>query len=316
VQKDKKQTLGEKMYYVFSVLILWTADMLAFSGIANLTFDEIDHYISNQFASAIVETDPYPHLVIQNILPDPVYQELAKNWPDEKIFDSRGNLSRMRLPVTGGSAEVRNLTDRECELWTGLGRIVNCSIKPRLIQKLIPYFHVKFTFLSKDRLNWLIDHLEFMNSRMDGLNWDRNNFQPGPHIDQAYMLGALILFFADDRDHQEYGTALFTSVNGVESYDVKYGENEPFYVNKILPYLPNTLVCFMQNPKGWHGPYTVYHDYDRKSYFAELLLKPELFKEIYGNLSQWSSKDLYDREFTYLYPEYHKGSAKQSTQNK
>jgi hypothetical protein len=303
-----------KIIHFFSLLFI-SFGLFSSETIAGLTFGEIDQYINNKFEAAIVETYPYPHIVISDVLPEQVYQELVKNWPSESIFDYQGNDLRMRLPVTGGCAEVRNLTDHEKALWTFLGEeIVNHCIKPRLIAKLTPFFHLKFPFLNANDLYKVTNTLECFNSRMDGLNLDRNNFTPFIHVDHAYMLGALLLFFADDRDHEDLGTALYTSKNGIESLDLKHGADETFYVSKMLPYLPNTLVCFLQNPKGWHGLNAIYKNYNRKSYMAELNLKPEFFKKIYGNLSCWSVDYLYGREGSFLNPIHYNGTLKEAAQ--
>ncbi|HSX10431.1 MAG TPA: hypothetical protein VLF94_01760 [Chlamydiales bacterium] len=275
---------------------------LAYSleAIGNCTIEELKQYISRKIEETVVEAYPFPHVVVSDILPPQVYEELVANWPTEDQFDL-GTSTRRRLPVTGGCAEKRKLTKQQAALWRYFGeQVVNEIIKPQLIKKISPFFSVKFSFLNGKELSEAVDRLEYFNCKMDGLNLDRNNLGRFVHVDHAYMLGAMLIYFAEDTNHVEYGTALYESVIDQQSIEFTRGEDNTFYVSKILPYLPNTLVFFLQNPRGWHGVEAYFEHYNRKSYMAEIHLKPEVHEQIYLDKTRFNSNFCYERDQSFL----------------
>jgi hypothetical protein len=70
-------------------------------------------YIDEKLAAAVVDSDPFPHIIVRDILPPELYQDLEFFWPEDEAFDASNNRYRKHLYVTRGCAEIRKepLTD-------------------------------------------------------------------------------------------------------------------------------------------------------------------------------------------------------------
>lgn len=70
-------------------------------------------YIDEKLATAVIDSDPFPHVIIRDILPPELYQDLEFFWPEDEAFEASNNRYRKHLYVTRGCAEIRKelLTD-------------------------------------------------------------------------------------------------------------------------------------------------------------------------------------------------------------
>jgi hypothetical protein len=241
-------------------------------------------------------------LVIRDILPSDIYAYLLSTWPEEDSFD-RNSVVRKRLPVTQGCSERRALTSEQKEAWETFGEIiVNNYIKEKTIELFSSCLPYKCPFLDKEQIAELSSRLQFCHARCDGLNLDKYGYSIDPHVDQSHIFAAILLYFPSDTKHVEYGTVLYKSLVNRTSIDVVFPPKEEFVPVKTLPFLPNTLVVFLQTPSAWHGVELITEeDYIRKAYHATVSLKPELVEEIYGS-SLYQAEALYSSDLLYLDP--------------
>ncbi len=288
-----------KNYYLILIYALVChRSTLAFS----IDLDQIKTHIDRKFAEASLEFDPFPHLVISNILPDDFYAYMLMQWPKEEYFDRNSPLRR-RLPVTLGCTDSRFLPSEQKEAWEIFGEvIVNKYIKEPLNALLLPILSYKFSF-APEKLKFIRKNISFINCRSDGLKLDKYGYFINPHVDQAHIFAAILIYFPDDATHPEYGTVLYKSLIGRTSFDVIFPHPSEFKPVKTLPFLPNTLVVFLQTPSGWHGvPALTDPNYIRKAYHAGIQLEPRFTEEVYGS-HVYRADDLYQGDLRYLDPQ-------------
>ncbi|HSX13483.1 MAG TPA: hypothetical protein VLE96_03590, partial [Chlamydiales bacterium] len=67
---------------IFLILFL----SLQLGGIYSLDLDRMQAHLKEKIFQAKIEMDPFPHLIIENILPEDIYDELLSNWPSKIFF--------------------------------------------------------------------------------------------------------------------------------------------------------------------------------------------------------------------------------------
>lgn len=264
---------------VFLALFFTNGYALSMKGILEreLCSSVYDH-ITEKLQSAQVIEYPFPHIVVENILPDDLYVMASSQWPCDSAFIGHGNGNHFILPVTGGVAEKSRLDHDQKIFWRVFGEvIVNRYIKPRIAAMLIPYLPMKAGLENYDISKFDLTQ-DIASFRQDNIAFDQGPYNTNIHIDQRNILAAMLIYMPVDNDHQELGTQFFEGPPA-GCNDV-YNSNSSFSsLVKIVPYKPNTLVAFMQTPISWHA-YSQKGDtdYRRRFYHAPIFLSPEFMR--------------------------------------
>lgn len=108
---------------------------------------EISAAIEARVAAAPVRTTPFPHLVLDDVLPDEVMSNLNGFWPDPERLRHSNSRQRSEVAVSrmGAGAE-----GREKALW-GAVRNLTARIGVAVRDRLEPHFGVKFRPLAGPR---------------------------------------------------------------------------------------------------------------------------------------------------------------------
>lgn len=240
--------------------------------------EEVLNHIDKAIDHAVVQTYPFPHIVVENIFPDAVYKLVCGYFPNREAFTPNGN--RLILPITYGCSEQTILDKNQRTFWRLFGEIlVNKYIKPKITDKLIPFLNMKEGLENYD-INNFDPRYDTINFRQDGLFLDLPEYQIGLHIDQRILLSAMLIYLPSDDQHQFLGTSIYSGPPCLESnnYQVDYSEIKHV---KDIPYKPNTLFAFMQTPISWHSSYIKPNDdpnYLRKLYCASIFFSPQFME--------------------------------------
>lgn len=192
--------------------------------------------------------EPYPHFVIEDALPQDVYEQLEKEWPEQQLlstepFDS-GICYRLKADEMLKPGKVSNLWKKFTEYHTSIEFYKEMT---KVFGELVP--HVDDLTLSprgRDTGNDKIgtDCQTVMHKPIDFSSRTA-------HIDNPREIYAALLYmpYMDDKstggDFQIHETdANITEVNknGGREVNEKAGK-----VVKTVPYKPNTLVVFCNN---------------------------------------------------------------------
>lgn len=198
------------MYRIFFALALIIYSHFIFGMSPVIDLRKTKDHIAKKFAEVAVNDDPYPHLVIQNILPSDLYDQMQFYWPDSSTFDHQNRVNK-HLYITQGCAEQRNLTTDQKLFWRIFGEVVMGYIKEHVIQSLMPYLNWKFPNLTDEQLEKIKNEICFFNSRQDSLMEHHYGYYIPPHVDQAYVFAAMLLYCPPDNSHIELGTTLLVS---------------------------------------------------------------------------------------------------------
>jgi len=284
---SKKSALWKEIFKIATVVsvLLFTGELFAYGG--DINFKEAKLYINRKLDEAIVETDPFPHIIVRDILPPGLYQKILEHWPDSSIFTPSSSPKRRHLYVIKGCAEAhKQLSSSEAVFWRSFGEIVVKYIKNKVIERLTPFLCYKFPNATESELESIRQNMRFFDSRREGLMIDFSGYSIGMHVDQAYLLAGMLIYCPEDDRHMNFGTAFYKAINGETSIDVGTAPSwltvDSFRLAKKAPYAPNTLVVFMQNPKGWHGVEALNDpSYVRRTYLCPICLDPDFAEELY-----------------------------------
>jgi hypothetical protein len=252
-------------------------------------------YVVAKINAAKVETEPFPHIVIENIFPDDFYNKLQSYWPASKEFVGG---TRKILPVTQGCIELTTLPTDQKVFWRSFGEIlVHKYIKPNLIKKLQPFLVQKFKMPS----DYVLDHSsDFTNYKIDMLTEDKDYAIPA-HVDQLNVFAACLIYMPNDDQHSHYGTEFCEGKPSNDPNSLYISKGSYLPTLKKIPYKPNTLVCFLQTPSAWHQVRANNDkNYTRKMFIAPINFSSDFMERMYTGIYARTAADDYFWDHKYL----------------
>ncbi|MCB1110525.1 MAG: hypothetical protein KDK64_06045 [Chlamydiia bacterium] len=268
----------------------------------------VKQHIEKKLASAQVLTDPFPHIVIEGILPERLYNIASDYWPGFTHFKGAGN--RKKIYTTYGCIEKTNIIEEKRVFWRTFGEVVvKHYLKPLITQKFMSYLDWKFPVSSEEELQETIKDLTFYPYHYDCLVTDLPSYEIKPHIDGIKTFIQAIIYFPKDSNHQDLGTVLYKGSPHKRPLSEQKGSaimehNGDLVPVKQVAYKPNTLVAFIQSPVSWHSKSVSSHpdqNYLRRSYFLDIRLSPESMQKIYQD--ETSLAKYYLDDFNTLFSE-------------
>ncbi len=212
----------------------------------------------------ILQTDPYPHVIIEDALPWDLYEKLETSFPEEQVLENQ------------------NAYDNDICYRLKANRLLDPNTNlPEVWRKFVTY-HTSAEWFNE--VNQLFKtymptvlHKTFTEDDLGARGWaDKNKniwtdcqmviHKPieekttrTPHIDNPMEMWAGLLympFIGDESTGGEF--QLHSTLNSVNKVDMKAGrqiyENDLGPVAKTVPYKRNTFVMFANNsPNTVHG---------------------------------------------------------------
>ena len=193
------------------------------------------------YRDAPIITDPWPHIIIDNFVPDDIYKFILRVFkedtsPPDNYDDPHYPYGEVKAPE-----KVLNHYD-----WTVLTNHFKAKI-------------MKETVLDK----WNIKHDEEIKVRI-GIHRDHKHFFQDPHNDEKKYAKAIVtmqLYCPPDESLKDIGTTLWEA--GPMPHDV----NDRERVAQTLDFIPNRCVSFKCTKDSWHGVFPIKVDthYNRNS---------------------------------------------------
>lgn len=199
--------------------------------------------------------DPYPHFVIEDALPNDIYEQLTNEWPEKQMLDT--------APYDNGIC-YRLKADE--------------LLKPNSVSKLWKDFAEYHTSLSfyKEVQNIFNEYLQETNPTLGPRGWVSKDatvwtdcqtvmHKPitytsrTPHIDNPREMYAGLLYMPYENDQSVGGDfQIYRSKNNIGKVDMNKGrhiyEEDLGTVVTTVPYKKNTFVMFANStPNAVHG---------------------------------------------------------------
>lgn len=208
----------------------------------------IAEHVRGAIATTPIQHDPFPHCVIDDLLPVEYYDALIAALPPADMFAHRPeNKQQLTVPL--------DLAPRySTEVWRHMAKVVaEGMMKPAVLAK----FYEPLT-------NWLRETLPVLGERpldrlriscSDGrLLLRRSGYRLPPHRDPKWGFITCLVYLAREGDDERWGTQLFT----VKDDEVAPGAS-PHWVSEArcqlageVAFRPNRALVFL-NSIGAHG---------------------------------------------------------------
>lgn len=214
-----------------------------------------------------VEPDPYPHMVLDGLLPQAFYDALIDTLPPRGLFDDAANKEQLRVPPReAGPATYR--------IWKFLvAEILEGQLQDALLQR----FEEPLTEYA--RRFW--PSAQLTDLRLNGSDGRIILRQRGyvipPHRDPKWAWLTFILYLAKPGDPDTWGTQLYRVSDDVEAPGAQpfWMESHDHVLARDVRFLPNRALVFL-NADGSHGasiPEDAPADFER--YIYQFRIGPE-----------------------------------------
>ncbi len=210
----------------------------------------ITAHIRNAIAAAPLETDPFPHIVVERLLPDDVYALALQAIPPGVFFTDGDPIKRnMKVPMEFGPTVASRF-------WTFVDTVVaKEAIGPAIFEKfaepLRSHYETLFGAAALDRARALP-----VSVSAGRLMLRRPGYHLDPHRDPKRAVVTSLLYFARPHDSEAHGTQIFRVTGDKEAtftetyYPEQHGGRCELV--KLVPFRPNTALMFV-NSGGAHG---------------------------------------------------------------
>jgi hypothetical protein len=221
---------------------------------------------------ASIELDPYPHLVIENVLPEADYNALEESFPSveyiakgEKIVNNRTYLANSDRVLSDpdtpepwraffAAHTQRSLFESAMALWrTEIERLhpgLEANFGKRLDQFEVARRSGKGDSEANRRADIMLECQFGVNSPVTAESSTR-----GPHADSGAKLFSSLLYFRSDDDDSTGGEYELSRLRG-GSYPRSKMKNIPArYLESVkrIPYRRNTFLAWLNTPESIHG---------------------------------------------------------------
>ena len=209
-------------------------------------------FVLERLRSARVETDPFPHYYLEDVLPADYYHELLQHLPRSSVYENLYEVTDLKLD------HFRHRYQRDLnEGWTNAlppalqsfwNSFNEWFLSPRLADAFLESFAEPLRPRIGEREAWPEVSVEAQFIR------HRAGYFLGPHSDLYTKLVVVLLYLAPDASAARLGTSLYRPKRaGFSCPDSKHYPFEDFIRVKTAPYKPNSLLAFVRSDISFHG---------------------------------------------------------------
>ena len=216
------------------------------------TADIVAH-VRQRIASAEIVLEPFPHFVTTNLLPDPVFDAILRDWPSQDLSRTTNWAARKELHVVRELPSFPDAIKPTWEQvldWTQTARdLVHEKLEPYLDVKLVPLF-------GRERAAemQLVTHrgpAAFLATYTGALSLVT-------HVDHPLLVTNSFVYISErDYDEPELGTVLYHSYGlSLPNNEVRVPENLfQRYLRRAVtvPYRRNVMLSYVNTPSAFHG---------------------------------------------------------------
>ena len=214
-------------------------------------FSGANAFLAKQIEVAPAIEDPFECCVVDNALPQDVFDEIHRRWPSDDAMKS--------LPETGRSSHyperfvflfkeqfLSHMDNADQEFWNGVAHAV---MGPSVIHACYNKFERTLT----KRIEHLDQKMITLNPEMLVVS-DRKGYRIGPHTDSKARFISMLLYLSPDPRYRSYGTGLYTPKDPrMLADDSAHYAFEHFDLHTRVDYKPNRVVIFPRTDKSYHG---------------------------------------------------------------
>jgi hypothetical protein len=208
----------------------------------------VTKHVRDAFADIQVSPEPFPYAIVDNVLPQWLYDSLLTGLPPTELYGDR-DVNRQQLTVPFDLAPRYGYL-----VWKFMAEtVVDTMLRPAILEKFAPYLHdyIHQSFPAVDR--GTISQIGVKSS--DGrIMYRKRGYYIRPHRDPNWGMITGIFYLAKPGDDPRWGTDLYTVDDDVQAPSVTpyWIKEERCHHVRLVENVPNRLLLFL-NSKGAHG---------------------------------------------------------------
>jgi hypothetical protein len=218
----------------------------------------VDASVRRKVESAEIRSEPFPHVVIPDLLPEPFFRQLASSIPPVELFEpSKGGI-KSDLRIRERNAYFQAAPEEFKANWRQLrDEVYRTTLAPTLASRLERELREKYADLFSPELADEIMAAGLVSS--DGqILARRPGYHLRPHLDSAHFGITMLLYFTAADDESSGALCLFRPERTPEMWDVStyYPERiEGITVELVeeIPIRENLFVAFLNRRDALHG---------------------------------------------------------------
>jgi hypothetical protein len=218
---------------------------------ARLDAERARAHITRALRCAAIEPQPTPHLVVENVLPDDLYQLLLESMPPQALFSRRDMLKQdFEMDALAEAPRLSHLT------WGFFDQqVVADIVTPLLVERFgdaVARHYSGGEVTEFGRRAAAIDHRSYAGR----IQLRRPGYELKPHLDPKRVAITGLFYFAKPGDSEAYGTQLFEVDQPFVQSEMKTFFPEQHGLScslaRTVPYRANSLFAFV-NSTAAHG---------------------------------------------------------------
>lgn len=207
---------------------------------------------------AEIRSDPFPHLVVPDLLPEPFFAELEAAIPPMELFEPSSRGLKFDLPLLEKNSYFKGAPESFKAPWRRLrDEIYRAQIAPVLVSRLEQQLREKYADVLSPELADEIMAGGLVSS--DGrIMARRPGYNLKPHLDSAHFGITTLLYFTAADDASSGALCLFRPERMPELLDVStyYPERVEGIAVELVEEIPirrNLFVAFLNRRDALHG---------------------------------------------------------------
>lgn len=206
-------------------------------------------HVAYKIANSHINHFPYPHLFVRDVFSDKFYAQIIKHLPDPKKLiqiskTGRVSYDKERYVLLFNDSSLDNLDKSKKLFWVNFkNQFLSGSLKNFLISLFANYIEQRFPDFKKMNFS---DELMLVN--------DRISYSLGPHSDKPQKVITFLFYLPSDESQVNLGTSIYFPKDRSFSCSGKaHYPYEDFEKITTMPFLPNSLFCFVKTNNSFHG---------------------------------------------------------------
>ena len=192
---------------------------------------------------------PFPHMFIENIFPTDFYQKIQDNLPSPDLLEVINKKRSVigydeRFVLTFDNKSLNTLDDKKRVFWTDFrDRISSGNFKNFMLSRFLPYISQRFENINQVKF---YDELLLVHDVM--------NYKLGPHTDAKRKVITFLFYLPKDDLLKDLGTSIYMPKDfNFKCEGGPHHNREDFEKIITMPFLPNSLFCFIKTNNSFHG---------------------------------------------------------------
>lgn len=223
-------------------------DVASLPGI--LDVESVSAHTRSAIARAPLVQHPFPHVVVEGLVPDALYRMMLRAIPPVEFFgDADPTKQNLRIPIDRGPALATRV-------WEFVDDVVaRRVIVPAVVEKFHAELDRHFAALFGDAF---VERARALPQAPSGgrVMLRRPGYRLAPHRDPKRTMLTCLLYLAKPGESEAYGTELYdVSEDREASYTQTYYPEQAgarCTLAGMVPFRPNSMLAFM-NGSGAHG---------------------------------------------------------------